>query len=60
MITAMYAGKTVVVIAYAAKGDRSQIATKRGLRWVKTSHLVTTPETARAAAIANPNEAGPQ
>jgi hypothetical protein len=36
---AMYHNERVRIVAYRAKGDRSQIATRRGLRWVKTSEL---------------------
>lgn len=43
-MTARYKGETVRIIAYAAKGDRSQIAYRGMLRWVRTSDLVTTPE----------------
>ena len=42
-MTALYRGELVRVVAYAAKGDRSQIATKRGLRWVPTCQLEVLP-----------------
>lgn len=36
-MNAVYRGSVVRV--YGVRGDRTQIATKRGLRWVKTSEL---------------------
>jgi hypothetical protein len=36
-VTAIYRGEIVRV--YGTKGDRTQIATRRGLRWVRTSDL---------------------
>ena len=36
---AIYRGNTVRVVAYARRGDRSQIAYRGMLRWVKTIEL---------------------
>lgn len=59
-MTAIYAGQLVTIVAYRAKGDRSQIAYRGMLRWVPTCKLVTTPElamTPAAAALASSDEA---
>jgi hypothetical protein len=40
-MTARWKGQTVRV--YGVRGDRTQIVTRRGLRWVKTSELETLP-----------------
>ena len=42
-MTARYKGERVRVTAYAAKGDRSQIAWHGMLRWVKTCDLEVLP-----------------
>jgi hypothetical protein len=36
---AIYAGQLVTIVRYAGKGDRSQIAYRGMLRWVKTCDL---------------------
>jgi hypothetical protein len=40
---ARYQGEVVRIVPYAAKGDRSQIAYRGMLRWVKTSDLEVLP-----------------
>ena len=56
-MTAIYAGQRVTIVAWQAKGDRSQIATARGLRWVRTCDLVTTLEMAMPAGAASSDDA---
>jgi hypothetical protein len=56
-MTAIYAGQRVTIVAYAAKGDRSQIATARGLRWVRTRDLAPAPEPTIPAGLATSDDA---
>ena len=55
-MTALYAGQLVTIVAYAAKGDRSQIAYRGMLRWVRTRDLVATPELTMTPAAAASSE----